>query len=48
MSRLGEPSELDDKLHFPIEELWRRVKRWARRNGKRWVSSYGVEGVAAA
>ena len=30
----------------PIENIWARVRRWAKRNGYRWVGSYGVEGVA--
>lgn len=42
----GEPSELDDMLHFKMEDLWDRVKDWARDNGHQYDPSYGVVGVA--
>lgn len=34
-------------MTMPIENIWERVRRWARRNGYEYVSSYGVVGVAA-
>jgi len=29
-------------------KIWKMVEQWAKDNGKRWVPTYGVEGVAAA
>lgn len=37
----------DGKLHMAAEDLWRRVRRWAKRNGHVYDPSYGVVGVAA-
>lgn len=37
----------DGRIALPIEDIWRRVRRWARRNGFKYDSSYGVIGVAA-
>ena len=31
-----------------IEEIWKRVRRWAKRHGHEWVSTYGVVNVAPA
>jgi len=46
--RRDEWESLDDgKIALPVEDIWRRVRRWARRNGHEFVSSYGVVGVAA-
>lgn len=30
---------------MPMENLWKRVKRWAKRNGKEY-SCHNVQGVA--
>lgn len=32
---------------FPIERLWSRVRRWAKRNGHEYDECYGVVGVGA-
>lgn len=37
----------EGRLHVRMEDLWGRVKRWARRNGHEWDGCYGVVGVAA-
>ncbi len=31
---------------IPVEEVWKRVRRWAKRHGHEYVSTYGVVGVA--
>lgn len=36
----------DGRLQLPIENLWHRVRRWAKRNGFQYRSTYGVENVA--
>lgn len=36
----------DDQYFFKVEDLWKRVRRWGRRNGHEWNWSYGVVGVA--
>jgi len=45
---LGEVMEGPDGVVyvFKVEELWKRVRRWARRNGKEYIPTYGVKGVA--
>jgi hypothetical protein len=35
----------EGRVHEPIESLWNRVKRWARRKGHRCLGSH-IEGVA--
>lgn len=47
MSRPGVVQD-DGTVVVPVEEIWKRVRRWARRNGHEWVGTYGVVGVAAA
>jgi len=37
----------DGTITIPLEDLWRRVRRWARRHGHTYQASYGVVGVAA-
>lgn len=34
------------RLQMPSEELWRRVRRWARRRKLEYVPTYGIVGVA--
>lgn len=36
----------DGLIRVPLEEIWTRVRRWARRNDKQYVATYGVVGVA--
>jgi hypothetical protein len=40
-----EPNE-DGSVTVPIENIWQRVRQWARRNGHQWEPTYGVVGVA--
>ncbi len=40
---------LDDEMGVitvPIENIWTRVRAWARRNGYAFDPTYGVVGVA--
>jgi hypothetical protein len=34
-------------LSAPVENIWDRVRRWAKRHGKEYDPSFGVVGVAA-
>jgi hypothetical protein len=36
----------DGMIVAPMENIWDRAKRWARRHGKAYVPTYGVVGVA--
>lgn len=36
----------DGHLIAKMEHIWHSVRRWAGKNGYRYTSSYGVEGVA--
>ena len=42
----GEINEDRTALKFKVEDVWKRVRRWARRNGHEMNWSYGVVGVA--
>lgn len=44
--RKGFVANEDGTVTVPIENIWQRVRRWARRNGYEWNGSYGVVGVA--
>jgi hypothetical protein len=44
--RKGFVSEEDGTVTVPIENIWTRVRRWARRHGHVYDPSYGVIGVA--
>jgi hypothetical protein len=37
----------DGRVHVQVEEIWRRVRRWAKRRGYVYDPSYGVVDVAA-
>lgn len=37
----------DGSMTIALENIWRRVRRFAQRHGYEYVSSYGVVGVAA-
>ena len=39
--------EEDGTITVPLENIWTRVRRWAKRNGYEYNASYGVVGVAA-
>lgn len=43
--RKGFTENDDGTITVPIENIWQRVRRWARRNGYEYQSSYGVVGV---
>lgn len=43
--RRGFTAHDDGTVSVPIENIWGRVRRWARRNGYQYVSTYGVVGV---
>jgi hypothetical protein len=45
--RYGFTDNADGTVSVPVEEIWRRVRRWARRHGHVYNPSYGVVGVAA-
>lgn len=48
--KLGDPPfpvHLDNDLAtVKVEHVWHAAKRYAKRHGYRYTSSYGVEGVA--
>lgn len=44
--RKGFTATEDGLIKVPIENIWERVVRWAKRNGYKHVPSYGIEGVA--
>lgn len=44
--RVGFTQVGDSVFQVPIENIWSRVRRWARRNGYEYDGSYGVVGVA--
>lgn len=44
--RTGFVQEDDGAVTVPIENIWTRVKRWARRHGHAYVPTYGIVGVA--
>jgi len=41
VARIGELRE-DGLYHLAMEDVWRRVRRWARRRRYVWISSYGI------
>lgn len=43
--RKGFVREDDDRIAVPLENIWARVRRWARRNHHPYDPSYGVVGV---
>lgn len=45
--RKGFVANDDGTITVPIEDIWRRVRLWARRHGYTWNESYGVVGIAA-
>lgn len=45
--RKGFVEEVDGTVTVPLENIWERVKRWAKRNGHEYNPSYGVVGVGA-
>lgn len=45
--RKGFIEEDDGTVTVPIENICTRVRRWAKRHGYEYNSSYGVVGVAA-
>jgi hypothetical protein len=44
--RKGFTRDEDGWITVAIEDIWRRVRRWAKRNGHVYQGSYGVVGVA--
>jgi hypothetical protein len=46
MLRKGFRDNGDGTITVPIENVWRRVRRWARRHGYEYDASYGVVGIA--
>lgn len=47
MVRKGFERQEDGTITVPIENIWARVRRWAKRNGHTYEPSYGVVGVGA-
>jgi hypothetical protein len=44
--RKGFIDNRDGTVTVPIENIWTRVRRWARRNGYEYNPTYGVVGIA--
>jgi len=44
--RQGFVQEDNGTITVPLENIWARVKRWAKRHGHEYVASYGIVGVA--
>jgi len=47
---IGDPpfpaAQCDGCLVAKVEHIWHSARRWAKRNGHQYTSSYGVIGVA--
>lgn len=44
--RQGFERQDDGSIKVPLENIWDRVRRWARRNHYEYNPTYGVVGVA--
>jgi len=45
--RQGFEERDDGNIHVPIENIWDRVRAWAKRNGHEYEPTYGIVGVDA-